>query len=210
MQDHKKSRTKYIIENFRTVPCTKVETYNIVFPKWSDLGLLGLMFRQHIRTKEQPNGHLYNEDKFQVTLRVINGKLLINNMPDCYTWEFSKLEKASQKEPIGTHSASGLLNLAKLLNTLENENEKELLADMFTKLTADLLLVTVPCEQRKCIEVTKEAYEKGLTDCVDEWMDTDKDGYADITHLNIGDFLIVSDNGVYCIRHQEFLETHTL
>lgn len=43
-------------------------------------------------------------------------------------------------------------------------------------------------------------------------METDKYGEADITQLNIGDYLIVSANNdaVYCIRHDEFIETHSL
>lgn len=210
MKANKAQITKHIVDNYHTKPCTKLEMSNIVFPKWSDLGLLGLMFRQCIRTKEQPNGHIYDEDKFQVVLRIIGGKLFINNKPDCYCWSFSQFEKAKKTELIGTNSSLGLISLANLLNTISNENEKRVLADMLISIKRDLLLVTLPAEKRKCIEITEEIYSSGLTFCVDEWMDVDENGQAEITALNIGDFLIVSNTGVYCIRRQEFLETHSM
>ena len=43
-------------------------------------------------------------------------------------------------------------------------------------------------------------------------MDVDDNGEADVTRLNIGDYLIVSQDKerVYCIRHEEFIVTHSL
>ncbi len=65
-------------------------------------------------------------------------------------------------------------------------------------------------EEEQCIEVTQQLYDAGLTDCVDKWMPADEDGYAKLTSLNVGDFLIVEDEGVYCIRREEFLQTYVL
>lgn len=191
-------------------PCIKLEIKNIVFPKWSDIGLMGMMFRQYLRTKEQPEGNLYDEAKFQTVLRVLRGKVLMNNRPDTYCWKFNKLESAKDVRPIGTNCADGLIALTDVLNEIKDIEEKKLLADMFSKLKEDLLLVTTSAENRTCIEITKELYNAGLTFCVDEWMDTDENGEAPVTNLEVGDFLILTDSGVYCIRGEEFLDTHNL
>ena len=76
----------------------------------------------------------------------------------------------------------------------------------------DLLLVTSNEERRRCVEITPDLYAAGITSCVDEWMEIDSNGEAEETRLNPGDFLIVNEagNSVYCIRRDEFLETHSL
>ena len=191
-------------------PCTKLEMQNIVFPKWSDIGLLGMMFRQCLMTKEQPNGNIYDEAQFQTVLRVLGGKLLMENRPDTYCWKFSKLQKAQNVRPIGVNCAEAILTMTEVLSTVTAQSEKTMLADMFANMKKDLLLVTSPAEQRTCIEVTQDLYNAGITCCVDEWMDADENGESEATLLNVGDFLIVTASGVYCIRRAEFLETHTL
>ena len=74
-----------------------------------------------------------------------------------------------------------------------------------------MLLISSQEEFRFCIEITPELYNAVITFCVDEWMEVDENGEAEITHLNIGDYLIVSENrdSVYCIRHDEFVETYS-
>jgi len=162
-------------------------------------------------TKEQPEGTIYDEAKFQTVLRVLGGKLLMENRPDTYCWKFSKLATARNVRPIGVNCADAILTLTEVLSTVTDKSEKAMLADMFANMKKDLLLVTSPAEERKCIEVTEYLYhEVGVTCCVDEWMATDESGEAEVTTLNVGDFLIVTDSGVYCIRRAEFLETHTL
>lgn len=190
--------------------CVKPELQNIVFPKWSDLGLLGVMFRQYVVTKEQPDGNLYDEAVFQTVMRVIGGKVLMSGRPDCYCWKFDKIANAKNVRLIGTNSAEGLLSLCEVLSGIEAEEEKNMLADMFANMKKDLLLVTTPEEKRRCIEVTPSLYEKGLTSCVDEWMEVDEEGNAPVTNLFVGDFLIVTENGVYRIGREEFLQTHKL
>jgi hypothetical protein len=100
--------------------------------------------------------------------------------------------------------------MCEVLATVSNESEKKMLADMFANLKKDLLLVTSPAESRQCIKVTRELYDAGITACVDEWMEADENGMATATMLNVGDYLIVTNDGVYCIRHDEFMETHTI
>ena len=198
-------------------PCIKLGLDNIVFPKWSDLGLLGMIFSQKIKTKEQPTGCDYDEATYQVVMRVINGKVLMTGgRPDAYTWKHSKvtpyLDDPSKIRLIGTNSATAVLNLSEVMSTIENQEEKLILADMFCSLNKDLLLVSTESENRLCAEVTKELYDAGLTACVDTWMQTDENGDADATLLNIGDFLIINTDftEVYCIRRDVFLETHSL
>lgn len=193
--------------------CTKLQMDNIIFPKWNDLGLLGMIFRQDIRTKEQPDGHVYDEAVYQVVMRIISGRVLMTGgRPDSYTWKHSKVANSKNVRFIGCNSADAVINLSTTLATITDNEEKHLFADMFCNLNKDLLLITSPEENRLCIEITPELYSSGITSCVDDWMDTDANGEADITSLNIGDFLIVSENkdSVYCIRHDEFLETHSL
>lgn len=192
-------------------PCTKLQMENIIFPKWNDLGLLGMIFRQDVITKEQPEGHIYDEATFQVVMRIINGKVLMTGgKPDSYTWKQSKVSASKNHRFVGVNSADALINLSNILNTIDNEKEKHLFADMMCNLKKDLLLITSPKEKRRCIEVTPELYANGLTYCIDEWMETNENGEAEITILNIGDFLIVSETGVYCIHHNEFVETHQI
>lgn len=193
--------------------CTKLQMDNIIFPKWNDLGLLGMIFRQDIRTKEQPDGHVYDEATFQVVMRIISGRVLMTGgRPDSYTWRQSKVANSKNVRFIGCNSAEAVINLSTAIMSITDNEEKRLLADMFCNLNKDLLLVTSPEENRLCIEITPELYHAGITFCIDEWMDTDATGKADITRLNIGDYLIVSSHkdSVYCIRHDEFVETHTL
>jgi len=210
MKLNKQEVTNTILTMGKKVPCTKLELKNIVFPKWSDLGLVGMMFRQCVSTKEQPNGNIYDEAVFQTVLRIIGGKVLMTGRPDCYCWKYSKVESAKNVRMVGTNSAAGLINLCEVLAGIASEEEKSMIADMFANSKKDLLLVTTPSEERTCIEVTPELYAAGITHCVDEWMNTDSDGNAEATALCVGDYLIVTNSGVYRVGHDEFVETHVI
>ena len=215
MKLNKNGITEGIIRVGTQQPCTKLALANIVFPKWSDTGLMGLIFRQCVSTKEQPVGHIYEEAKFQTVLRVLGGKVLMSGRPDCYCWTFDKVEKAKNIRAIGINSAEGILSLCSVLSEISDEEEKKMVADMFASLNKDMLLVHTPAEQRSCIEVTQEMYDAGVTACVDNWMEPDENGEAEATMLQVGDFLIVEKNkdgsyGVYRVGRDEFLSTHTL
>lgn len=210
MKMNKIEATNRILAMGTKVSCTKLEMNNIVFPKWSDLGLAGMMIRQCVSTKEQPAGNIYDESVFQIVLRVIGGKVLMNGRPDCYCWKHSKVENAKDVKLVGTNSAAGLINLCGVLDSVTDGTEKSMMADMFANLKKDLLLITTPSEKRTCIRVTASMYESGITHCVDEWMDTDENGNAEATQLQVGDYLIVSSFGVYRIGREEFLETHVI
>lgn len=192
----------------RVRACVKLPIDNIVFPQWSDIGLIGMMFRQSVKTKEQPAGNIYDETQFQTVLRILDGKVLMNDQPDCYCWKLSKLQTATDIRPIGVNSSEAIVNMCYLLNTITQDNEKLLLADMFASMRKDLLWVKTPAEQRSYVEVTQDLYDAGLTYCVDEWMEEDENGCAEETKLSVGDVLIITNYGMYCIRHDEFWETH--
>lgn len=191
--------------------CTKLQLDNIIFPKWSDLGLFGQIVSQTIKTKEQPAGCSYDEMRFQVVMRILGGKVFMTGgRPDAYAWTLEKVEKMlSKARPIGVNSPDGVINLSKAIESIPDYEEKRIFADMFCNLKKDLLLITTPPENRTCVEITQELYDAGITCCIDEWMDPDENGLATVTELNVGDFLIVTDKGVYCIRRDEFMETHT-
>jgi len=210
MKLNKNQMTQKILDMGKAIPCTKLELQNIVFPKWDELGLVGMMFRQCVSTKEQPTGNVYDEAVFQTVLRIIGGKVLMSNHPDTYCWKFSKVKSAKDVRKIGTNSADGVLAMCEVLNGVNDNGEKALVADMFAKLKSDLLLVTTPAESRTCIEITADLFNMGITHCVDEWMDVDSNGEAEATELSIGDYVIVTDSGVYRIGHDEFVETHVI
>lgn len=207
---NKKESTARILALGEQHPCVKQEMQNIIFPKWSDLGILGMVFRQCVATKEQPAGNIYDEAVFQTVLRIIGGKVLMSERPDCYCWKFSKVENAKDVKLIGTNSSEALLSLCHVLDTVTDKEDRKMLADMFANMKKNLLLVTTPAENRYCIEITAELYAAGVTACVDEWMETDENGMASATQLCIGDYLIVTGESVYRIGHDEFVETHEL
>ena len=206
---NKQDSTERILSLGTIQPCIKLTMENIVFPAWDTQSILGQMFRQMIRTKEQPEGCLYDETEYQIVLRVIDGKVFMNNLLDSYSWKIKKVQSANTR-PIGTISADALLTLTDFLPTVLDPDERKMLADMFVGLNKNLSLITTPEENRQCILITPELYEQGVTYCVDDWMEVDDEGNASTTELNPGDVLIVSSDGVYCIRRDTFYKTHAL
>ena len=81
MKANKHNITELILSKGKQQSCVKLELNNILFPKWDDLGLLGMMLRQCVKTKEQPEGNIYNEAKFLMVMRIIGGNLLMNGRP---------------------------------------------------------------------------------------------------------------------------------
>lgn len=211
MKLNKIESTNNILTLGTVMNCTKKSLANIVWPLWNKGSIQYAMFRQNIRTKEQPEGHIYDEAEFRLVWRVLGGKLFHHGMLDAYAWDMKTFQKYADKAvPFGTHSAHGIINLGKILETIVDEHEKELFAAYIAKEAEDLLLVYTPAEARKCIEVTQELYDAGITHCVNEWEKPDENGMAATTELKVGDYLIVTNDGVYCVRHDEFVETYSL
>ena len=193
-------------------PCVKKAMANIVMPSLSEQGLMAYVFPGMVVTKEQPEGCRYGVSAHTV-LRVIGGQLLKGGMADAYAWDAKTYAKKAEKTvPIGF--GLGATNESvkwamEIVQTIADPLERELLIQFFIE-QPSLRLVFSPEENRRCFEVTKELYEAGLTGIVDEWMTPDENGLSEETVLNIGDFIIVTDEGgVYCIRREEFLETHS-
>lgn len=191
--------------------CTKLPMDNLVMPRFGELSpLFAMLFQQVVVTKEQPNGCNYDKDTYHVVLRVIDGKVLIDGKPDAYAWKHSKVEGAESR-PIGWGARKSIENLTEFLLTIKDLDERDLVAGFLDTFRKDFLLVHTGSEERMCVEVTEDLYHNyGLKYCVDEWMETDENGMAEATELNIGDFLIITDAGAYCIRRTEFLLTHTM
>ena len=163
MKINKEETTAAILSLGEIRPCTKLPMNNIVFPKWSDLGLLGMIFSQKIKTKEQPTGCDYDEAVFQVVLRIIGGRVFMTGgRPDSYTWKQTKVANLiadpEKLRLIGTNSASALVNLTDVLGSIRDICEKHCVADMFSSLNKDLLLIATEAEERRCIEVTRDLY----------------------------------------------------
>ena len=193
--------------------CTKLAINNIVFPKWDDNGLFGMMLRQCVRTKEFNEGHIYDEAEFQLILRVLDGKLLVSNRPDCYCWTVEKIKKEDMKgniKPIGTNSANGLINLSTVILTIKDEKEKKLFAEMFASFNKDLMLIHSPAEERICIVVTQDMIDAGITYCVNSYDKSDENGDALATRIFVDDLLILEGTGVYRVGHEEALVTYRL
>ena len=193
-------------------PCTKLPMANIVMPSLDEQGLMAYVFPGMVITKDQPKGCLYGSASSPV-LRVLGGKLLKNGMADAYAWDAETYKKkAAKSHPVGFGFGASVesVNWAiEVLNTVKDPTER----DMLTKFMIEqpsLRLIFSAEEQRRCIEVTQQLFDAGVTECVDEWMQTNDDGMAQATVLNVGDFLIVTEDGVYCVRREEFLETHKL
>lgn len=214
MKLNKEQRTKWILEVAKPYieKCAKIALQNIVLPRWSDIGLWGQIFLPCVDTKE---GQRVYPKSCRVVVRVIDGKVFMTGgKPDAYAWsEETSAKYLSDPEKvryIGANSPSGLINLAEILQTITDPEEKMIFADWFCMVNRDFLLVGTPEEQRQCVEVTQELYDAGLKTCVDDWVEPDDNGEAEATPLNVGDFLIVKETGVYCIRRAEFMETYKL
>lgn len=186
----------------------------VIFPVWNELGLLGKVFRQCVRTKESPDGQLYDEATYRTVLRILKGKVyMTNSMADSYAWtQETFYEKAVNAIPCGTHTAQGILGMCKLLSAIISDKERLEVAEMFASWNKDLILVEAAPERRQVVEITQELYDAGITTCIDGWRKPDENGEYKETQLNVGDFLVVNSEKrtVYCIRRAEFFASHKL
>jgi hypothetical protein len=193
--------------------CIKHRTSNIISVSRGNF-LLNKTRPVALYTKEQPNGFIYNsEENCSVVLRVIDGHLLNKeDKPDVYSWNLNKTRKAIENgTKIGFRNYDENCALLEMLSTISEKVERQMLFELIKDDGLhDYFIVETPEENRRCIEITEELYNKGLTRCIDEWVESDEDGNFVYTELEIGDFLIVTDIGVYCARGEEFLATHKI
>lgn len=219
---NKRETTEMILElaKGQIRKCTKNATDTIIFPKWSDLGLWSKVFCMRAKTKEQPQGCDYDENKEHIVIRILNGKLMIGGAPDVYTLEQDKVAEWLNGEHtmvFGTNSKIAKENMKKVLSLIKSKEEQELLEGMLHLIHADFYIIRVPSQERYCIEITQELYDAGLTYCINSWIKPDENGDAEELELKVGDFLICKpkENGegfrsVYRVGREEFLATHTV
>lgn len=197
-------------------PCEKMGLSNVVLPPWSEVVPIDIsVIPMNLNTKEQDNCH-YDAKGYRIVIRVLDGKLFgTDGKYDVYAWGPDMIKKylsdPSKVPPIGRFSSKGMVNFSRVVNTIVDEDEKEKFANIFVRANCDYYLVNSDKEDRRCIEVTAELYEAGLTHIVDTWMKAGENGLYSATELRVGDFIIVEPKGgIYCIRRDEFLSTHKL
>ena len=211
MEDKHTLYNKLLELNANFKKCKKISLINIVFPNWDELDVINDMFRQVVKTKEHPEGFLYNEANYRVVLRIYNGRLYDDsNMADSYCWSNKDvLSKSKKVQPIGINSPIAILNLCSVLNSMINEDEKLKIAGMFSSFNKNLLYIESKEEHREVVEITEDLYNKGITSCIDEWVDMVNNEYIH-TPLNIGDYLVINHENktLYRIEKDAFLATH--
>ena len=134
-----KEITKKVLEVSRKKCVVKLPMDNVVFNTLSEIPLLEMMLNLNVVTKEHTEGVIYDKRNFQMVMRIIDGKLLMNGKPDAYAWNTSKVLKAKNKRALGFHSTEGALNYAKILSTIENEYEKEIFTNLLVNRAKDVL-----------------------------------------------------------------------
>ena len=198
--------------------CIKLPIDNIIFPEWGSITLLSKLLRQTVITKENPLGETYDETKFTICLRLINGRLLdYSGMADIYTWKTAKVKdivehtKQEDLKFIGTNTLGAIKTLHEVLNTMEDPSEKDMLISWFLNFKKDFLFIHTESEERVCVMVTKELLDK-VQYCVNEWETPDQDGLCEAMRLTEGDYLIVnmSSQTLYRIEKETFEGTHKL
>lgn len=197
--------------------CRKLSVANFVFPAWDEIAdpFLGSLFQQCIRTKEQPDGCIYDAADYCAVIRILGGRLRNDDGQfDIYAWNEEKAYKELCKgyREVGLETYDGLENLYEVLSTIKGTMDKMQFFNLVSVLRCNLKMVVTEQEQRSCVEITQELYDNGMVLCIDEWMETDSEGYSDCTLLNVGDFLIINERAqsMYRIGREEFLETHEL
>ena len=205
----KEIRTTEILAMATPVACTKMAIGNIVMPQWNEEDLEHYMFRRYVKTKEAPMGHYYDEAEFTPVLRIVDHVVIDSrNQTDNYCWDKAMVAKHIDRAvPIGSNSARGMVTLSNVICSICKESDQLKLGRFFAKYKEDCLYIYTPEEQRKCIVVTQELYDAGLTWCIDQWVKPDENGEYEITELEVGDVLIV-DTGVYCCRKNMFAATY--
>ena len=174
---------------------------------------LEVMVHPVTATKEGYQEYEADDPGAAILYRVLSergtGRMYLLNdkgQPDSYAWDAETYaNKAGKMVPIGVNSEEGLANLDKVAAFLSSF-EAELLREDIEQYRKDLDLIFTKPENRAVVEITPELYDAGITSCVNDWEDA-KSGFR-VTYLEIGDFLVITDKGVYCVRRDEFMDTH--
>lgn len=167
------------------------------------------------KTKEGMMAYPIIGGKSQVIFRLLSdetGKLHLRNKTrelDAYAWTAQDiLSRAKKILPFGINSEEGKQTLETLLSYMSDEEEKEEILKTLYLFRIDFQAVMVKPDWRKVVEVTQELYDAGVTSVINSWED-ESSGFR-ATELQVGDFLVIeSPEKAYCIRREEFIETHS-
>lgn len=218
--------TSFVSDKANIKPCHKIGTDMIALPKWSEMGAFSYIMKFSVMTAENPNGQDYPFAEFQPVVRIVENKLLFSDKrrtdgkrADSYAWSFDEVQKHVNKgktKPIGIMSTEGLLNLSRVLSSLEDDYEREQLAGMFASFNKDMLLISTLPEDRFFIRVTQDIIDNVFPYIIDEWQEysLDENGNAEVTDIQVGDAIIVTfkEDGTatgYRIDHDMFEATYT-
>lgn len=166
------------------------------------------------RTKEgdmeyQTANDVEEEKRMRILLRFINGRLYNHlGQLDTFAHSWKQYQKNMRKaKPFGLRSKKAKANLQAILDTMLVDSEKERLVQTLRLFAVNLSLCYTAPDWRQVVEVTQEMYDAGLTSIINDW-ENEKSGWT-ATKLNVGDFLVLTKDGMYCIRRDEFFETHS-
>lgn len=194
------------------IDCVKMRMYNIVWPSWSaeEYEFDRRFHGSHIVQNKEQGIHQYAPSYHPLCRINQRGELLDENgMLDAYAWTEAEFNKFAEKvEPFGGNSGQGILNMCEIIPTIRNAKHRLMFAHRMAREKRDLLLVTSAQENRRCVEVTQELYNKGLVAWIDNWVSPDEMGDYPVTLLHVGDRLVQSGDGFYCVRQDVYLQTY--
>lgn len=197
------------------------EVFTIVVPH---LGLLYDMFVMNTKDgkKSYSLSDLQPDSRpHTVLFRVLNGELYtFTEMPgeeqgdvkveerlDTYAWtdeEYDKNLPAKKRQVIGVNSEAGRANLQAAIDSLKNPRDKARLEALFKMYAVDFVCGVQTASWRQVVEVTQEMIDAGLTHISNDYdKPTDEP-----TQLLVGDFLVITDDGMYRIDRKTFEKTH--
>lgn len=177
---------------------------------------MGILYDMHPKTRTKEGDMEYvlsdkapEEERMHVLLRIVNGRLYNHlGQLECYAHDMKTYTKNMRKaKRIGYNSPEGQNNLVDVLSSMFDESEKARMEALLRMFAIDFDLCYTAPDWRQVVEVTQEMYDAGLTSIINDW-ECEKSGWT-ITNLNVGDFLVFTMAGMYTIRRDEFLQTHS-
>ena len=205
-----------VLKYGKEITATKFPMANIIMPNDEMLGRIHCkIFARLVKTHEHPDGYKYPSNNRPIFRPNYKTKALFDDkgMADAYTWTEEDYNSKKEKiVPIGFGYMATVESVKwamTIVDTIENEKEKD---DMILFLTKypDLKLVFSKEEKRIVVEVTQEMIDAGLTEIVDSYALTDKNGMSETTKVEVGDFLVKNKESYYLIQKNLFWETHTI
>lgn len=210
---NKEETTKRILDlgSNSIIECLKLETKEIIFPKCEET--------DESKVDKITNCvYLHNacsadSKEYLFVMRFVGNQVYMATGEERIDpFVYNQLQSLDRLPKIGCQSSEALLTLMGEMNKLIDSSQKLMVANFFTGVPRDFVMVTSYMQARRCIRVTEQLYHKGLRYCVDEWTPTDENGDGEITELNIGDYVVVAKNypqSTFCVRQEEFEHTHS-